>query len=119
MFELLIWSRVLKAFLTQILSLIFIYTQNFWLGEVKIVFVENFIIISIERKVFMINFQFQYFKFSYNDNVLAVGKAVSLKDFYDELSNFNSSMEHPKATIFTVDESTFNNLKTTDRIKVI
>jgi hypothetical protein len=66
--------------------------------------------------------KFEYFVYGRSaneDDVLIMGRSFSQKDFYEELYKHSRAMQDPKATIFTVDESIFNRLKTVDRIKVI
>lgn len=71
--------------------------------------------------LFPIKVIFKYFVYGDKsiNKVLAIGKYYSSNTFYEELSNFSSLVEVPKATIFSIDEPTFNHLKSVDGVRVI
>lgn len=66
--------------------------------------------------------KFEYFVYgrsAEDKDIMIIGRSFSLKDFYEQLYKHSRAMQDPKANIFTVDEPTFNRLKTIEGIRVI
>lgn len=68
----------------------------------------------------MIEFKYYvYGKSIFGKDVLIIGRSFSQKDFYEELYKHSRAMQEPGARIFTVDEPTFNHLKSIEGVRVI